>query len=77
MSADVVSKQARAQQWLDETIAQRCPIKVVCAKCGDTVGRYRPGRVAMPSAERPSVNFKCVRAGCRTETVVVLGEAID
>ena len=72
-----VSKQERAQRWLDDQIAARCPVKVVCAKCGDTVGRYRPGRVGMPSLERPSVSYKCFRTGCRTETVIVLGEQID
>jgi hypothetical protein len=71
-----VSKQERAQQWLDNALDQ-FPVKVRCANCGETIGRYRPGRVAMPSLARPAVNFKCTRTGCRTASVIVLGETIE
>ena len=69
------SKQAQATQWLDEAL-DALPIKIKCGQCGETVGRYQPGRVQVPSVSRPAVNFKCVRPGCRTETVVILGETI-
>ena len=77
MSGDVaVSKQERAQRWIDDALEQ-LPERVICQGCGEVVGRYRPGRVAVPSLQRPSVPFKCIRSGCRTVTVVVLSETID
>ena len=70
------SKQEHAQQWLNAAL-DRFEVKVACTGCGQTVGRYRPGRVALPSLSRPAVNFRCMRAGCHTETVHILGEHIE
>jgi hypothetical protein len=61
---------------LDE-ILEQFPNKVVCAKCGKTVGHYRPGRVAQPSLVLPTAHFKCFRPGCHFDAVVVLSETIE
>jgi hypothetical protein len=51
-------------------------IVVPCAKCGETVGHYRPGVVTTPSEKRPEVICKCTRSGCRGLTVVALDEVV-
>lgn len=75
MAAVVDAERAeRTRAWLADANEERGAVAIKCAGCGETVGYYRPGRVTAPSVRRPGVRVKCMRRGCRTETLVTLDE---
>lgn len=74
--AEPQSKAERARRMLADVEAHIGSVKIPCGLCGETIGYYRPARVERPSMERPAVRLKCLRSGCRYETLTTLDEVI-
>ena len=76
MSHAALSKGDRAWLQVEAARERRGTVRIPCEACGETVGHYRPARVAQPSVERAMVRLKCTRSGCRHETLIALDELV-